>query len=81
MVPSPLSHLLRSDFDKSFWHYYLNKYQICVRAGNHCAKNLKSETGVTNTVRASLYFYNTESDIDSLVELLSDKEKIVKEML
>ena len=61
--------------------YYLNKYQICVRAGNHCAKNLKSETGVTNTVRVSLYFYNTESDIDSLVELLSDKEKIVKEML
>ena len=23
--------------------YYLNKYNICVRAGNHCAKILKEE--------------------------------------
>lgn len=61
--------------------YYLNKYNICVRAGNHCAKILKKETGVTNTCRVSLYLYNTEEEIDSLVELLKDKEKILKEML
>lgn len=61
--------------------YYLNKYKICVRAGNHCAKILKNEVGVTNSLRVSLYFYNTESDIDSLVELLSDKEKMEREML
>lgn len=61
--------------------YYLNKYKICVRAGNHCAKNLKQETGVQNSLRVSLYFYNTESDIDNLVELLSNKEKITEEML
>ena len=61
--------------------YYLNKYKICVRAGNHCAKNLKQETGVQNSLRVSLYFYNTESDIDNLVELLSNKEKIMEEML
>ncbi len=61
--------------------YYLNKYKICVRAGNHCAKILKSEVGVTNSLRVSLYFYNTESDIDALVELLKDKGKIEKEML
>lgn len=61
--------------------YYLNKYKICVRAGNHCAKILNQETGVLNSLRVSLYFYNTESDIDSLVELLSNKEKIVEEML
>ncbi len=61
--------------------YYLNKYKICVRAGNHCAKILKSEVGVKNSLRVSLYFYNTESDIDALVELLKDKEKILKEML
>ena len=29
----------------------------------------------------SLYFYNTESEIDALVELLKDKDKIMKEML
>ena len=61
--------------------HYLNKYNICVRAGNHCAKILKSSVGVTNTVRISLYFYNTYEEIDNLVELLSDYDKIVKEMI
>lgn len=61
--------------------YYLNKYNICVRAGNHCAKILKNATGVTNSVRVSLSFYNTESEIDELVELLKRKEKIEEEML
>jgi len=61
--------------------YYLNKYNICVRAGDHCAKILKSSVGVTNTVRVSLYFYNTYEEIDSLIELLSDYDKIVKEMI
>ena len=61
--------------------YYLNKYNICVRAGNHCAKLVKNATGVTNSLRVSLYFYNTESEINGLVELLSDKEKIINEMI
>ena len=61
--------------------YYLNKYKLCVRAGNHCAKILINEVGVKNSLRVSLYFYNTESDIDALVELLENKEKILKEML
>lgn len=61
--------------------FYLNKYNICTRAGNHCAKILKNSIGVTNTVRVSLYFYNTKEEIDSLVELLSNKDKIMKEMI
>lgn len=61
--------------------YYLNKYKVCVRAGNHCAKNLKAETGVQNSLRISLYFYNTEEDIDNLVELLRNKDKILEEMI
>lgn len=61
--------------------YYLNKYNICVRAGNHCAKILKSETGVTNSLRVSLYFYNTENEIDEFVSLIKDKDKIVREMI
>ena len=60
---------------------YLDKYNICVRAGNHCAKILKDEVGVKNTCRVSLYFYNTKEEIDRLVELLSNKDKIMKEML
>ncbi len=61
--------------------YYLNKYNICVRAGNHCAKILKNAIGVKNTIRVSFYFYNTENEIDKLVELLSDKNRIIREMI
>ncbi len=61
--------------------YYLNKYNICVRAGNHCAKILKNAIGVTNSLRVSLYFYNTETEIDEFVELLKNKQKIEDEMI
>ena len=60
---------------------YLNKYKICVRAGNHCAKILKNETNVNNTVRASFYIYNTKEEIDKFVDLLRDKDKIIREMI
>ncbi len=60
---------------------YLDKYGICVRAGNHCAKIIKDEIGIKNTIRVSLYFYNTKEEIDKLVELLKDKNKILNEML
>ena len=61
--------------------YYLNKYNICVRTGNHCDKLLKDLIGVRNTLRISLYFYNTKEEIDKIVELLTDKNKIISEMI
>ena len=51
---------------------YLNKYNICVRAGNHCAKMVHDIIDVNNTVRVSLYFYNNKNDIDSLIKALSN---------
>ncbi len=51
---------------------YLNKYKICVRAGNHCAKILKDELGIKNTVRISFYFYNTKEEIDKLIDVLKN---------
>lgn len=59
---------------------YLNRYKICVRAGNHCAKILKDELGIKNTCRISLAMYNTKEEIDRLVEVLSNpklKEEII----
>ena len=59
---------------------YLNKYNICLRAGNHCAKILKDELGIKNTCRLTLAFYNDENDIDKLVKALSNpniKEEII----
>lgn len=60
---------------------YLDRYNVCVRAGNHCAKILKKSAGVKNTVRVSLYIYSTKEDVDALVELLKDRDKIMKEMI
>ena len=51
---------------------YLNKYNVCVRAGNHCAKILKDDLKIKNTCRASFYFYNTKAEIDVLVDALSN---------
>ena len=51
---------------------YLDKYNICIRAGNHCAKILKEEIHKKNTCRASLYFYNTKEEIDKLAEVLAN---------
>lgn len=60
--------------------FYLNKYNICVRAGNHCAKMLKDEIGIKNTCRISLYFYNSKEEIDRLVSVLNNPN-IKKEIL
>jgi len=60
---------------------YLNKCGICVRAGNHCAKILKDEIGVTNTCRISLYFYNTKEEIDLLVKALSEDNILEKSII
>ncbi|HPE14591.1 MAG TPA: aminotransferase class V-fold PLP-dependent enzyme [Bacilli bacterium] len=49
---------------------YLNKYNICVRSGNHCTKMLKEELQVDSTCRISLYFYNTKKEIDFLIKKL-----------
>ena len=43
---------------------------ICVRAGHHCAKPLMKLLGVGATVRASLYLYNDEADVDALADAL-----------
>jgi cysteine desulfurase/selenocysteine lyase len=51
---------------------YLNKYNICVRAGNHCSKILKDEINIKNTVRISLSFYNTKEEVDKLIEVLNN---------
>ena len=59
---------------------YLDKYNICVRAGSHCAKILKDDLGIKNTVRISLYFYNTKEEIDKLVEVLKNND-VLNEIL
>jgi cysteine desulfurase / selenocysteine lyase len=49
---------------------FLDREGIAVRAGHHCAQPLMRRLGVVATVRASLCFYNTLSEIDRLTEAL-----------
>lgn len=44
----------------------LDRLGIAVRTGHHCAEPLMHRLGVEGTVRASLAFYNTKEDIDTL---------------
>ncbi len=60
---------------------YLDKYNICVRAGNHCAKILKNVFNVANTCRISLSFYNTKEEIDLLINVLKNSKNIWEEIL
>ena len=49
----------------------LDTEHIAVRAGHHCAQPLMKFLGVNATVRASLYFYNTEEELDRFVAAVS----------
>lgn len=60
---------------------YLDKYNICVRAGNHCAKILNNAIKVNNTCRIVLSFYNTKEEVDLLINVLKNSKNIWNEIL
>jgi cysteine desulfurase/selenocysteine lyase len=45
----------------------LNRVGIAVRTGHHCAQPILRRFGLESTVRPSLAFYNTHSEVDLLV--------------
>ena len=51
---------------------YLAANHIDVRSGNHCAKILHEIIGTDQTIRASLYFYNTKEEVDRFVQAASE---------
>lgn len=59
---------------------YLDRKGICVRSGDHCDKMLHEVTGVKNTVRISLYFYNTKEECDKVFDALNN-DNILEESL
>lgn len=48
--------------------FELDKLNIAVRAGHHCAPICHQQCGVKGSVRASFHVYNTLEDIDRLIE-------------
>jgi cysteine desulfurase/selenocysteine lyase len=49
----------------------IDRFGIAVRTGNHCTQPLMERLGIIGTIRASFAFYNTEEEIDRLVEAIS----------
>ena len=48
----------------------LDKKGVAVRAGHHCAGPLMDHLGVSATCRASFALYNTEVEVDTLIDAL-----------
>ena len=45
---------------------------FAVRTGHHCAQPLLNRLGITNTVRASFYLYNTMREAELFIEQLKE---------
>ena len=56
----------------------LDEDGIAVRSGHHCAQPLMERLGVSSTTRASVYIYNTEDEIDRLVESVERAGRVFK---
>jgi cysteine desulfurase / selenocysteine lyase len=50
----------------------LDQDGIAIRSGHHCTQPLHRAVGAAATARASLYFYNTTTEIDQFVQALKD---------
>ncbi len=54
----------------------LNEKGVAVRTGHHCAQPTMQRFGVPATARASFYLYNTTSEIDQLIDGISEIKKV-----
>lgn len=66
-------HIVSFSSDKYHAHdiaAFLDRFGICVRAGNHCAKLLHQRLGVESSVRVSLHGYNNLREINYFIESL-----------
>jgi len=55
----------------------LDKMGVAVRTGHHCAQPIMDYYNIPGTVRASLAFYNTKEEIDTLVEGVKKAKKML----
>lgn len=54
----------------------LDQNGVAIRAGHHCTQPLMKRLGVPATARASFAFYNTEADVDALVNGITAVQEI-----
>jgi len=54
----------------------LNDHGVAIRAGDHCTQPLHDKLGVSASVRASFYVYNTVDELDRLEEGLQEVREL-----
>jgi cysteine desulfurase/selenocysteine lyase len=48
---------------------------VALRGGHHCNQPLMKKLGVAATARASFYLYNTQAEVDRLIEVLKEIQR------
>jgi len=56
----------------------LDRHGVAIRAGHHCAQPLMHRLDVVATGRASFYVYNTEEELDALIEGIEATERLFR---
>ncbi|MBR1826042.1 MAG: SufS family cysteine desulfurase [Alphaproteobacteria bacterium] len=59
--------------------FVLNKENVAIRIGHHCAQPIVNRMGYQSLARASLGLYTTKEDIDALINALLKAEKFFRE--
>ena len=54
----------------------LDRHQVAIRAGHHCAQPLMDRLDVAATARASFYLYTKREEIDVMIEGIRDAQRI-----
>ena len=54
-----------------------DSHKVDIRAGHHCAQPLMDFLGIGSCCRASLARYNTEEDVDALLNNLENVRKVM----
>ncbi len=57
----------------------LDEEGIAVRSGHHCAQPLMRRLSIENAVRVSFYLYNTKQEIDKLIAVLRDTNRLFED--
>jgi cysteine desulfurase/selenocysteine lyase len=51
---------------------FADRAGLALRGGHHCNQPLMRKFKLPGTARASFYFYNTEAEVDRMIEILRE---------
>jgi cysteine desulfurase/selenocysteine lyase len=66
------------DIHASDLSFFLDQEGVALRSGHHCTQPLHSKLGAAGSIRASVYFYNNQEDIDTFIEKLKEVIQMFK---